>query len=170
MAPNSSGIFHPKVSQQYSDRNSWRILFSSDFWRILKFINFSCRLNKWLHDSSSILFPLEFWSKKNLFHFQNRILNEFQNYLMCLPLKITTSILVKICEEFHRNSEVSYSYITKHNSDRNSWRIVIWICDFLKKKFEDIFFKKIYQLFLLADILFSHFLKNISLKFIINFF
>ena len=43
------------------------------------------------------------------------MLKEFQNPLIYLPLKIPTSILIKIVEEFEKNSAVSYSYISNLN-------------------------------------------------------
>ena len=51
------------------------------------------------------------------------VLQNSQNHLMYLPLKFPTNILIKIIEEFHKNSAVNYSCISNQNSDRNSWRI-----------------------------------------------
>ena len=43
--------------------------------------------------------------------------------------KVSHQCLIKILVEFQKNSAVSCSCISNQNSDRNSWRIVIWICE-----------------------------------------
>ena len=97
---------------------------------------------------SQLHFLTEFWSEFVIFWriLKTSSLRKFINFSYWLKFGFLIGILIKILEEFHKNSAVSYNCISNQNSARNSWRTVIWIFDFLKNS-DEISSPEIYQFF-----------------------
>jgi len=110
-----------KAGHQNSDRNSWRV--SKEFCGHLE--KNSDQNTFRIPWSSKFLigilvgYFLSFskWISRNILGSTLFVLQNSQNHLMYLPLKFPTNILIKIIEEFHKNSAVSYSCISNRNSE-----------------------------------------------------